>query len=245
MERENRPNLKISGTGKSGGGTYNEVKINGAGSINGNLDCIDFICNGLCSVSGNIKTKTAKLDGKTTIDGSLESKKARINGQVKIRDNADIKNLFINGSTDIDGSLISEEIVVKGGLNIKGDCNAEYFSAKGGFNIIGLLNAGHIDIDLYFKSQVKEIGGEMITVNRGKTSGFTSFIKTLFPNSRFNDELIVETIEGDDIFLENTRAKVVRGNNISIGKGCVVELAEYKNNFRQHMDAKVAGSKKI
>lgn len=39
-----------------------------------------------------------------------------------------------------------------------------------------------------------------------------------------------ETIEGDDIHLELTRARVVRGNNVSIGSGCDIDLVEYKNN---------------
>jgi cytoskeletal protein CcmA (bactofilin family) len=245
MEKENRHNMDISGVGKAGGGTYNNVSINGVGSVNGDLDCVDFVSNGVCYVSGSLKAKTARFEGKTTIEGRLEAKKAKINGQTKIEKDADIKHLSVNGSTDIEGGLTSEEIMVKGAINVKGDCNAEFFAIKGGFSIIGLLNAGHIDIRLFFKSQVREIGGESITVNRSRTSWFTGFIKMLFPNSPFNDQLVVETIEGDDIFLENTKAKVVRGNNISIGRGCIIETAEYKNNFRQHVDAKVGQSRKI
>lgn len=58
-------------------------------------------------------------------------------------------------------------------------------------------------------------------------------------------ELSAESIEGDEIYLENTNARVVRGNNVTIGPGCEIELVEFKNDFRQLKGAKVNDSKKI
>jgi hypothetical protein len=61
----------------------------------------------------------------------------------------------------------------------------------------------------------------------------------------YDGRLDTETIEGDDIYLEYTRVKVVRGSNVKIGKGCEIELVEYENNFQQDREAKVNDSKKI
>lgn len=55
----------------------------------------------------------------------------------------------------------------------------------------------------------------------------------------------MEIIKGDDIFLEYTKAKVVRGNNIIIGSNCEIDLIEYKNNFEQLDDAKIIENKKV
>ena len=44
-------------------------------------------------------------------------------------------------------------------------------------------------------------------------------------------ELTTELIEGDEIYLENTNAKIVRGNNITIGEGCNIGLIEYRGEI--------------
>ena len=43
--------------------------------------------------------------------------------------------------------------------------------------------------------------------------------------------LTAETIEGDVVWLENTTAKVVRGKNVTVGPGCVVDLVEYAESY--------------
>jgi hypothetical protein len=58
-------------------------------------------------------------------------------------------------------------------------------------------------------------------------------------------ELTVRIIEGDDIYLENTHAKVVRGNNIEIGPGCEIKLVEYKYSFKKDEMAEVGTHKNI
>ena len=37
---------------------------------------------------------------------------------------------------------------------------------------------------------------------------------------------------GDNIEVENTRAKVVRGKNIIVGKNCTIERIEYSGEFK-------------
>ena len=54
-----------------------------------------------------------------------------------------------------------------------------------------------------------------------------------------HSELVADIIEGDDIYLENTHAKVVRGNNITLGPGCEIAFVEYKNDFKQDKEATV------
>ena len=51
------------------------------------------------------------------------------------------------------------------------------------------------------------------------------------PDIDFGGRLVTDTIEGDDIYVEYTTAKTVRGNNVRIGDGCDIGLVEYKNSF--------------
>jgi len=57
--------------------------------------------------------------------------------------------------------------------------------------------------------------------------------------------LPINLIEGDEIYLEYTTAKAVRGKNVTIGRGCNIELVEYVDNFNQHNDSFIRESKKI
>ncbi|MCL6576409.1 hypothetical protein [Kyrpidia sp.] len=58
----------------------------------------------------------------------------------------------------------------------------------------------------------------------------------------------METIEGDDIYLENTRARVVRGTRVQIGPGCQIGLLEYSEDFSKWTERRwdnIYGSRQV
>ena len=63
--------------------------------------------------------------------------------------------------------------------------------------------------------------------------------------SEGKNELTADVIEGDNVYLENTTARVVRGNNITIGQGCKIEMVEYKEDFKTEGKSEVGMDKKI
>lgn len=215
--------LKINGQSSSAGGNYNAVIINGEGRIEGDLDCIKLKINGQCDINGNVKAKSVEVYGSNSIKGNLEAERAKIHGTADVNGNLSVNKAEIHGSIDVDG-----------------DCNAEIFNIAGTFAIEGLLNAGELKLSLYGASRAREIGGEKITVKRKGKYDLLGLKSRIMPSK----ELTVDTIEGDDIYLENTQAKVVRGNNIEIGPGCEIELVEYKNGFKQDENAEVETHKK-
>jgi cytoskeletal protein CcmA (bactofilin family) len=227
MEQKTRRDLTISGIMGGQGGTYHSVNLHGVGKINGHLDCIDFHCHGRVNIQGGVKAEQiAEIHGDARIAGNLES------GQVKV-----------HGKTNVGGSVSGEEIKIHGFLKVNSHCDAESFSTRGGFRINGLLNAGTIDIQLYAPCEAKEIGGGTIRIQKpGMASPFSKFIRSILPKI---DVLTAETIEGDDIYLENTRAKVVRGTNVTIGPGCKIDIVEYKQHFDQDKNANVLKSRRV
>lgn len=246
MENEIRHNLKIAGEGTASGGFYNNVIVSGKADINGDFDCIDFRISGACDVNGNLKSKTGKISGEIKIKGNLEAEEFKISGSSNIQGDVAVKKIKIQGGTNIGGNISSEEVSLFGEIKVKGDCNAEVFISKGAFTIDGLLNAGELNIVLYSKSKVSEIGGEKITIKKGITSKIKKIIKSIFlPSDFFDGKLYTESIEGDDIYLEDTKAKVVRGNNVTIGEGCEIELVEYKDTFKQLGSCRVLENKKV
>lgn len=215
--------LKINGQSSAAGGNYNAVIINGEGIITGDLDCIKLKINGRCDINGNVKAESVDVYGTNSIKGNLEAEKAKIYGNV-----------------DIGGNVSVDKAETYGSIRVDGDCNAEVFKIEGMFTIEGLLNAGELELRLYGASKAHEIGGENITVKRKGKSGFLG-LKGMMQGK----ELTVGTIEGDDIYLENTQAKVVRGNSIEIGPGCEIELVEYKDDFKQDKKAEIGTHKNI
>lgn len=219
-------NLSINGSGSSNGGEYNSVSINGKGEINGDISCKSFHCNGLGTVNGNVKSEKVKINGSSKIDGLLYANDLLVEGRASITKDVMINTFTVNGTTSIGGNVKGEEIKVKGKIKINGDCEVETFHSDGQFTVDGLLSAEQIEVVTYGECVAKEIGGKSITVKQ-KNNFLLDLLKTVK-----SVKLVADMIEGDHISLENTKAKVVRGNHILIGENCEIDLVEYKDTFQ-------------
>jgi cytoskeletal protein CcmA (bactofilin family) len=172
--------------------------------------------------------------GEAFVDGDLDCEKLRLTGTLRVEGALQMTDSKIMGSADVTGNVSGHNLRLFGELNIKGDCSAESFKARGTFNIDGMLNAGDIEMNLYGPSHAREIGGASIQVK--------PHFKLMPGGLR---ELTADTIEGDDIRLLNTRARVVRGNSVTIGSGCEIELIEYKTNCNVDAGSKVTRQVKL
>ncbi|MCH3963754.1 MAG: polymer-forming cytoskeletal protein [Clostridium sp.] len=246
---EERKDLKISGSGSVGGGIYNEVKISGSGKINGDIDCKflkvsgsgeiqgsvvvngDIKFSGSGRIKGNIKSDRIDISGSMKVEGNIEkADEFKASGSSSVSEDAKIAKMKISGSSSVGGNLYAEEVEISGGINVKGDCESENFKAHGFIRIGGLLNAGQINMVLHGKSVAREIGGENINI---RMSAFDESIVGKLLRSAFfyKKELVVESIEGDDIYLEGTTADIVRGKNITIGRECNINRVEYSGKI--------------
>lgn len=238
-----KPDLKINGSGSASGGSYNLVRINGSGKITGDVECCDLVINGSGDVNGKVDSESVKISGSGRITGDIKSKEVKVGGSADFGGSISGETIKVLGSADVKGDVKAQSVDIDGRMKTEGNCSSEKFSSNGNFEVGGLLNAEEIDIRLYWhKSRAKEIGGEKISVALGKAG--LGVIKAIFPSVALT-QLEADIIEGDDITLENTAAKVVRGNNIVIGSGCDIGLVEYKGSYRKSMGAKVAEEKKI
>ena len=237
--------LRIDGSGSSAGGSYNNVRINGSGKINGDLECRELSINGSGEVTGKAQAEKIRVNGSGHLCGGVQAEELKVNGSATFGAGVSGGAVSISGSADIKGGCNSQYVKINGTAKFGGDCSAEKFDSNGIFEIDGLLNADEINAHLYWhKSRAKEIGGGCIRVSLGDSAGL-AVLKTIFTFGIHNPSLEAETIEGDEISLENTTAKVVRGNNVTIGRGCEIGLVEYKGVYRKTGDAKVAEEKKV
>lgn len=238
VEKEKARNLKITGSGSSPGGLYQKVTIVGEGTVGGDIDSVSCKTQGTSRFAGNVKCETFHVSGTAEIEGKLQAEHMKVFGETKIGGSLLLKEARIRGSVEMDEGLTAESIDLRGNVSVGEDCEAETFSAKGGFTIGGLLNAGNIEVRLKYPSHAKEIGGEKISIERDNLPfGLNKITKS--------GSLSVDTVEGDDIYLEYVTAKIVRGNNVRIGPGCEINLVEYQTSFNADKKAIVKEHRKL
>ena len=238
MRSETRGDMKYSGLMTMPGGSYERISLDGVITIDGDLDCDEIRTNGMITCTGKVKSKRGKLNGTASIKGRLESDELDSNGDLKVEDGMAVHELRIEGRIYVKGNVASENIDMKGEININGNCDAEALDCKGAFKIDGTLNAGDVDVDMYAPCRAKEIGGEKIRIHKGRKS--IGVLTALFTPLIFGKtHLTVDMIEGDEISIDHTTAKVVRGGKVTIGDGCVVDLVEYRDNFEKASGARI------
>jgi cytoskeletal protein CcmA (bactofilin family) len=195
----------------------NHLNLSGIGSAPGGT-YQNVSIQGMGKVQGDLECVDCSLEGMVTINGSVKAQTIRIQGKASVK-----------------GDVSGEEVNLEGHVSISGKCDADKFVGTGAFNIDGLLNADEISIQVYGPSRVREIGAETIRIEKESGPSFIGRLK----------KLIAEIIEGDDIYLENTKARVVRGNRVVIGAGCNIDLVEYRVEFEQHKSARVGDQKRL
>lgn len=208
---DKKHDISIIGDGSSSGGVYGKVKVVGDSSFNDNLFCDQFKCTGT-----------------SVIHGSLESTDIKITGTLTLKDRAAADNEDQEGHYASNLYAKAEHMKVVGELHVSGDCQVEDMKLNGRFTIAGMLSAEQMTLKIMGPSEVREMGGSIISVKSGKGKLFEG----LFSGQK--SVLKAGMIEGDDIELEYTEAEVVRGDKIKIGPGCRIGTVEYRSSLQIH-----------
>ncbi len=126
------------------------------------------------------------------------------------------------------------------------ECEAFYSMNK--IELTG-INSEYIFIRPLNRSRVNNIVGTKVMICRdfSVTDEFESIQKNYSSKSyeNYNKDvgiLEVDTIEADDIYIENVNANCVRGENIVIGKNCNIKRVEYSVNLEVSKDSKIGES---
>ncbi|RKP56089.1 hypothetical protein D7Z26_05405 [Cohnella endophytica] len=215
-----KPDLIINGVSNAGGGEYSSVKVDGVGTVNGDVSAVTFDANGVTKVRGNLVAEEIDCDGIMKVKGDLIAGRSVVDGNIKI-----------------EGAVKGDRLSVNGILNVGKECELETLEMEGAFNIGGFLNAGQLNVRLHGKGRAQDIGVESIKVRQASKSKWNILWRWMLP--RFSPELETNSIEGDEIDLEYTEANVVRGSRVFIGKGCVIGTVEYRTELKVHPGAKI------
>ena len=238
--------MKFAGSMTVPGGMFRRVTCAGTIVVDGDLDCLELKVNGTYTGTGNTKATNAVINGGSDFRGDLRTEELKVFGQ------AEITGGLYGGVIRSEGKLVVlkgikvDRATVNGQLVARGDCDAESFACTGSFEIEGALNAGDLQVKLYGPARVREIGGEKITVRKGHEGTLGKIASAIFETIGFHQSrLEAETIEGDEIYLEHTTAKVVRGGRVSIGPGCEIDRVEYRTDYKAAVETSVLQHVKV
>ncbi|GAA0677551.1 MULTISPECIES: polymer-forming cytoskeletal protein [Clostridium] len=256
----NLMDIKISGSSTMPGGKYRDVKISGAGKIQGNVECECVKVSGAATIAGDaLVVNDIKVSGKCTLKGHVKAGEVKVSGSLSVEQDLTASALKISGSTRVNGQCNVEEILISGSLSAtevngkrinvagslktSGDVEADFIKFNGKFNIENLLSGDEIIINPSNKCYAKEIGGQNIRIERYENNG--GIISSFFGLSLAFGKVSAQLIEGDNIVLEYTDADIVRGKNVVIGRGCNINKVEYTNEYKLKDDGKVENAEQI
>ena len=216
-------NLKLVGTATAAGGRFARVKVTGETVLAGDLECQQISCMGTLEIKGNLNAGSFRLTGECQVGGNMSSTRMHAIGDLQVA-----------------GDFRGDQVKLTGGIRVRGNCEADRLQISGAVTVEGLLNAEDIDIRLHGPSRLREIGCSRITVKKSRAAK----VKSLFASGG-SAELFADLIEGDSLVLEHTRAAVVRGNRVTIGRGCEIGRVEYRESLEVGSKAVVKEKVKI
>lgn len=223
-------NIKIYGESLIGEGTYNDVNIYGTATGDGKIICSKLKVLGEADFEKALTVDYAKILGTVTLQEEVSINRSMIMGTLESKKLFKFDEIKILGSVKIHETMKGNKIILKGAVEGKGEVEAERVEGFGMLDLDGLLNCEILDLQLaHSKSFVKEIGGKSIRISDVRKNN-SLLALTLMPfnnNVHFRSELI----EGDDIDLRFSEVKLIRGHNVTIGKGCRIDRVEYTGSL--------------
>ncbi|GEM_PF-2292047 len=210
-----------------------KVKITGATRID-SCNCEIFRAAGASGISGDLIADDAKISGATKVNGNVYIGKLSSSGALKVLGKTEGEKLDVSGASKFEKDVKVDVIEASGSFKVDGDVVCETMNASGAVHIKNVLR-GDIALKLSDKSKIKKIEGGDVVVESGG-SGFFSF------GFRKTGSLDVESITGNDIYLENTKAENVMGSDVVIGPGCKIQTVKAKN-LKVHESATVKNKK--
>lgn len=227
--------INIEGMGTINQGTYKNIHIEGMGTIQGDIIAENVEIDGKVKALGKINCKEMNTNGffKVFDDINVEEN-CEVDGYLKSTGSINGKYLEVNGRIDVEKKINFDKAEINGELIVLEDCQCGELRLDGRVKIEGLLSGDKLDLNISRFNEIKEIGGEKVTVKKSRNP-----LKVLLFSKGRNAKLICEEIEADEIYLENTFCKVVRGKNIEIGPGCNIKRIEYTETLKESGKSKI------
>lgn len=201
-------NFNLAGSGTLAGGEYEKVSLSGSSKLDGEVRCASMRCSGSFGGKGSIDCAgDMRLSGAAHVDGPIAAHSLTTAGALKC------------------ASVRGESLHLAGAVKVEGDIEAEIFELRGSLSSGGLVNADKIDFVIDSVSRVQSMGGSEISIV--PSAAKKGVIGRLFKCGSHGELRVAESIEGDEIALENVVCPRVVGRRVSVGPGCSIGLLQY------------------
>ena len=201
----------IRGSGSVPGGQhFEEFKCAGSGTVAGDLLADEVHVSGACVIEGRCVGEEFHASGRAEIGKDVEVHEFHVSGKASVGGDVRAQEVSISGSAKIAGGIEAQEINLAGAAVIGGRVKTREFTSRGRFEIGDGIEAEEVDIRLSGTSKVPTIRAREIEIRRGDRHG----------------DLVARTIEGEEVYLEATRAGLVRGKSVHLGPYCTVRTVE-------------------
>jgi len=227
-------NLTVFADATIQGGTYDNIKVFGSANVLGDVTAKSMKVFGAVEYKGKCHIDVLKLYGACEFEEYVEVKDLNIKGACEFNNDVKVDYLKIYGAVEFNKNVFRcKEVKIYGEATVS--ClEADDIYINGHVTCTDQLNGEKIEITTHRGSKIKEMVGTNIIVKPEGRGFFHPFKKVVIINGKnpiqTGKQVEIETIEGDDIYLENVIAKAVRGNKITIGHNCEIDLVEYHEN---------------
>lgn len=257
--------IRTAGTANFSG-NVKALNIHTAGScrVGEDVNAGDFKTAGSCTVEGDVRATRFVCSGSQRVGGDLIAGSIRISGSCAASNDVEADHFFSKGRFDISGLLTADEIKIElsrtgtsraneiGGERIEVRSRGDFWEwrhedlekkiGKVGYKLekgmAKLRDRFGIEIEI---GDIDKLVEEVIKFGEKIKANIEIDLDDFEPSGI----LEVQTIEGDEIYLENTKAKVVRGTQITIGKGCQIDRVEYSDSLEVDEHAAVGEREKV
>lgn len=190
------------------------LNVRGSQIIHENVQAVTVHVIGHLNVSKNVTTSNLKVSGDCRIAGNCNAGQVNNLGSLRVQ------------------HIKADKVVSAGYLSVAQEAVTGAFYAEGAVKIQSLTANADIEIRLGNKSTI-EI---MRTRSNIIVKPSSKLINTVMQPFR---KLTSESIEGQNITLYRTRAKLVCGEEIVVGPGCSIDEIRYSKSLTVHPKSKV------
>ncbi|MFN4218491.1 MAG: polymer-forming cytoskeletal protein [Candidatus Bipolaricaulia bacterium] len=263
--------VTVAGSGRIEGDVdTNLIKTAGSCRIDGDVKTKELKTAGSCRVAGDVKAELMKTAGSCTIEGDVHADEIKIAGTQTVEGSIKAKEITSAGSLKVTNDVEAEKFLSRGGFEIGGLLSAEEVKIELGGGKVSEIGGTRIEVRRRGRSfwSWRREPRVHIHMRRGP-EGLGETLESIFEDlGRIGEEveravgeglgyafgwsegrgsgyLEADTIEADEIFLENTKARVVRGKKVQIGEGCEIESVEYSESLEVAPGAQVKEQKRV
>jgi cytoskeletal protein CcmA (bactofilin family) len=224
--------VKISGDGVLPAGDYGNVKISGSARLLGNVTASGLEVSGSATGDGKVEAGRAKISGSLEAHSSMSADVLTVSGSADFGGDVKAGDLRVSGRFRAGGDLSAKTMGLRGSAAIAGNLEAEALTGEAQLKVGGLLNAERLDLRVHGGSSAREVGGRFVRIRLPR-------LARLLPAAVSEPRFETDSIEADEVELEGVAARVVRGDRVRIGKGCVIDLVEYGSEIERDGDTRI------